>query len=102
MSGALLAGAGVYALLVFCGTAVLGFVLLPAFARAAGLDADAQGAFSFLTLKAVPFLVGASAAAAFTYPSLTRLSVSRRVVTYVATTACVWLASAAIAAVALG
>ena len=67
-----------------------------------GLDTDAEAAFSFLTLKAVPFLVGLSAAAALSYQWLTGLSVPRRVAVYAATTLLAWLTGAAIAAVILG
>ena len=99
---ALLTGAIVYGLLVFLGAAGLGFGVLPMVARAAGLDADAEAAFSFLTLKAVPLLVGLSAAAALSYRWLTGLSIPRRVAVYAATTVSAWLAGAAIAAVILG
>jgi lincosamide nucleotidyltransferase A/C/D/E len=98
----LLAGASVYGLLVFLGTAGLGFAVLPSVGRAAGLDAEAQAAFSFLTLKAVPFLAGLAAAAALSYPWLRGLTVPRRAAVYAATTAFAWLAGAAIAAAILG
>jgi hypothetical protein len=97
-----LLGATLYGLLVFLGTALLGFAGLPGVGRVAGLDADAQAAFSFLTLKAVPFLAGLAAAAALSYPWLTRLSVARRAAVYAVTTAFAWLAGAAIAALMLG
>ncbi len=97
-----LVGAIVYGLLVFLGTAGLGFVVLPAVGQATGLDTDAEAAFSFLTLKAVPFLVGFSAAAALSYQWLTGLSAPRRVAAYSATTVLAWLTGAAIAAVILG
>ena len=98
----LLTGAIVYGLLVFLGTAGLGFVVLPVVGHASGLDTEAEAVFSFLTLKAVPFLVGLSAAAALSYRWLTGLSVRRRMCVYVATTAFAWLTGAAIAAVILG
>ena len=98
----LLARALVYGLLVFLGTAGLGFVVVPTLGRATGLDTEAEAAFSFLTLKAVPLLVGFSAAAAFSYQWLTGLSVPRRVAVYSATTVLAWLTGAAIAAVILG
>jgi hypothetical protein len=98
----LLAGAIVYGLLVFLGTAGLGFVVLPSLGRVTGLDTEAEAAFSFLTLKAVPLLVGFSAAAALSYQWLTGLSVRRRVAVYFATTVLAWLTGAASAAVILG
>ena len=91
-----------YGLLVFLGTAGLGFGVLPMVGRAVGLDSDAEAAFSFLTLEAVPFLVGLSAAAALSYRWLAGLSVPRRVAVYAATTVFAWVAGAAIAAVVLG
>ena len=54
----LLAGAIVHGLFVFLGTAGLGFVVLPAVARATSLDTNAEAFFSLLTLKAGPVLVG--------------------------------------------
>jgi hypothetical protein len=98
----LIAGAIVYGLVVFLGTAGLGFVVLPTVGRAMGLDPDAEAAFSFLTLKAVPYLVGFSTAATLSYPWLTRLSLPRRVAAYIATAVLAWLTGAAIAAVILG
>lgn len=101
----LLAGASVYGLLVFLGTAGLGFGVLPAVGHAMGLfpiDTEAEAAFSLVTLKAVPLLVGLSAAAALSYQWLTGLSAPPRVAVYVATTVLAWLTGAAIAAVILG
>jgi hypothetical protein len=99
------AGAFIYGVLVFLGTAGLGFVLLPAIAIAAGLftiEAEARGAFSLVTLKAVPVLAGLSAAAALSYEWLVVLPLGRRVVVYSATTFLVWVAGAAVAVVILG
>jgi len=101
----LLGGSIVYALVVFLGTAAIGFVVLPAVGYATGLfaiRAEAEGVFSLLTLKAVPFLVGLSAAAALSFEWLLGLSRFRRVVAYLATTLATWLAGAAVAAVILG
>ena len=84
-----IAKAFTYGLLVFVGTAGFGFVILPAIAIAAGLftiEAEARGAFSLVTLKAVPVLVGLSAAAALSYEWLVGLPLGRRVVVYSATT----------------
>ena len=100
-----LAGAVAYGLLVFAGTALLGFVVLPPLGYAAGLfaiETDARAAFSLVTLKAVPVMAGLSAAAALSYEWLMRLSLPRRVAAYVATTVLVWLAGAAGAVLALG
>lgn len=101
----LLVGSIVYGLLVFLGTAALGFVLLPAIGYATGLfpiQAEAAAAFSLVTLKGVPFLAGLSAAAALSYEWLLGLSAARRVAVYSATTLLAWFTSAAIAAFILG
>jgi hypothetical protein len=97
----LLAGAVVYGLLVFLGTAGLGFVVLPSVGYHTGLfsiETEAEAAFSLVTLKAVPFLVGLSAGAAFSYRWLMRLSMGRRFAVYAATTVLAWVAGAAVAA----
>ena len=98
----LLASAIVYGLLVFLGTAGLGFAVLPAVGRVVGIDKDAEAALSFLTLKAVPLLVGLSAAATLSYDRLARLSLRGRAAAYAATTLLVWLTGAAVAAFLLG
>jgi hypothetical protein len=101
----LLAGAVLYALLVFLGTAALGFVVAPFAGHATGLfpnETDAQAAFSLVTLKAVPLLLGLSSAAAFSYPWVLGLSLSRRVAVYAATVSGAWVAGAAVAAALLG
>ena len=101
----LLAGAIVYGVLVFLGTAGLGFVVLPTIGYVSGLfpiDTEANAAFSLTTLKAVPFLAGLSAAATVSYEWLMSLSIARRVVIYFATTLLAWVAGAAIAAFLLG
>lgn len=100
-----LAGAVAYAVLVFLGAAGLGFVVLPTLGYAGGLfaiEAEARGAFSLVTLEAVPFLVGLSGAAALSYDWLATLSIGRRVVVYCATALLVWLSGAAIAVFILG
>jgi hypothetical protein len=101
----LYAGAVVYAFLVFLGTAVLGFVVAPFAGHAIGLfpiETDAQAAFSLLTLKAVPFLAGASTAAALSYEWVLGFSLPRRFAVYGATVIVAWVTGAAIAAVILG
>jgi hypothetical protein len=101
----LLAGAIIYGLLVFLGTVGLGFVALPELVYAAGLfaiEAEGRGVLSLVTLKAVPFLVSLSAAAALSYERLLRFSAVRRVAIYCATTMIIWLAGAAAAVLILG
>jgi hypothetical protein len=101
----LLVGSMAYALLVFVGMASLGLVVLPAFAHVVGwfpIETEAEGAFSLVTLKGLPFLVGLSAASALSFEWLSRLSALRRVVVYGITCLAGWLASAAIAAWLLG
>jgi hypothetical protein len=101
----LLAGSVVYGFLLFGGTAVLGFVVLPAVGYAAGLypiDTEARAAFSLVTLKAVPFLVGQSAAAAVFHEPLVRFSVARRIAVYFGTVLLIWSAGAAVAVFVLG
>ena len=100
-----LTGAIVYGLLVFLGTVVLGFVVLPVVAYASGLvpiETEAMAVFSLVTLKGVPFLACSSAAATLSYDWLRRLSAVRRVVVYTVTTVAVWMAGAAIAVLILG
>jgi hypothetical protein len=95
----------VYGLLVFLGTLGLGFLVLPSLGYATGLftiEAEARGAFSLVTLKAVPVLVGLSAAAALSYEWLAALPLGRRVVIYSVTPLAVWVAGAAIAILLLG
>src|SRR5215475_11213839 len=87
-----------YGLIVFLGTAGLGFVVLPTLCYAAGLianETDARAAFSSITLKAVPVLFGFSAAAALSNEWLAAFSIGRRVVAYLATTLLVWIVGAA-------
>jgi hypothetical protein len=101
----LLGGAIAYGLLVFAGTALLGFVVAPAIGVATGLfpiDAEAAGFFSFLTLKAAPILAGLSAGAAQSWRWLTGFSIPRRIAVYAATVLVAWITGAAIAAVLLG
>jgi hypothetical protein len=101
----LFAGAIAYGLLVFLGTAILGFVVLPAIGSASGLfpiDTEANATFSFVTLKAVPVLVGLSAASALSYEWLMGLSLARRAAVYFTTTLLAWVAGAAFALLLLG
>ena len=101
----ILVGSIVYGLLVFLGTAGLGFVALPTLAHATGLfpvDTEAEAAFSMVTLKAVPFLASLSTAAAFSYQWLAQLSIVRRLAVYGGTTLLAWVVAAAIAAFLLG
>ena len=90
---------------MFLGTAALGLAVLPALAHASGwfpIETEAAAVFSLITLKAVPFLAGFSAAAAFAYPRLAALSLGRRLAVYVATTVVAWLVAAVIAVFILG
>lgn len=99
------AGAALYGLLVFGGTAVLGFVVLPPLGYAAGLftiETDARAAFSLVTLAAVPLLAGLSAGAGLSYDWLTTLSRVRRLVVYAGTTATIWIVGAAVMVYVLG
>jgi hypothetical protein len=101
----ILLGCILYGLLVFLGTAGLGFVALPTLAHASGLfpvDTEAEAAFSMVTLKAVPFLASLSSAAAFCYQWLRQLSIVRRLAMYCGTTLLVWVTAAAIAVFILG
>jgi hypothetical protein len=98
-------GAIAYGVLVFLGTTGFGFVVAPALGRASGrfpIETEAAAAFSLLTLKAVPCLVGLSGAAALSYAWVARLSIPRRVAMYAATVLLSWLVGAAIAALLLG
>lgn len=98
-------GAIVYGLLVFLGTAGFGFVVAPAIGRISGafpIATEAEASFSLLTLKAVPFLVGLSAAAALSLPWVRRLRALRRAAVYAGTVLLAWLTGAAIAAAILG
>jgi hypothetical protein len=101
----LLAGAIAYGLLVFAGTALLGFVVAPAIGVATGLfpiEQEAAGYFSFLTLKAAPLLAGLSAGAARSQEWLAGFSIPSRIAVYAATVLLVWITGATIAAIVLG
>jgi hypothetical protein len=101
----MLAGAALYAFLVFAGTAVLGFVVVPFVAHRVGwfpIETEAQAAFSLLTLGAVPFLVGLSTVAALAYPWILQRSWPLRVAAYCATALAAWMIGAAISAFLFG
>jgi hypothetical protein len=86
-------GSAVYGALVFGGTALLGFVLAPALAHAAGLfaiDVEARAFFSLLTLQAVPYLFGLSVGSGFAYERLRGLRRWKRAGAYVSNTALAW------------
>ena len=105
MSARRYAGAAVYGLLVFLGTALLGFVVMPVLGHASGrfpIETEASAVFSLVTLKAVPFLAGLSVAAALSYEWLVRLPLTRRIALYFATTLLAWLVGAAFAVLILG
>lgn len=101
----LLWGAIAYGFLVLLGAALNGFVAAPAIACAAGLftiHTDAQATFSFLTLKAIPFLWGLSVLAALSYGWVARLSLRHRALSYGVSTFFVWVSGPAIAGFILG
>jgi hypothetical protein len=94
-----------YGLLVFLGAVLLGFVVLPTLAHAAGffpIDTEARAAFSLVTLQAVPVLAGLSVAATLAYDRLATLPIPWRVAAWLATCLLVWLAGAAVAVAVLG
>ena len=97
-------GAIAYGVVVFLGTAGFGFVVAPALGRASGrfLETEAAAVFSMLTLKAVPFLVGISGAAALSWAWVARRSWPLRAAVYAATVLLSWLTGAAVAALLLG
>lgn len=97
--------AGLYGVLVFAGTAALGFAVLPPLAHASGwfpIETEAAAAFSLVTLKAVPLLAGLSAGAAFSYERLASGSVVRRILVYALSSIAIWLVGASIAVFILG
>ena len=97
-------GPVVYGVLVFLGTACTGFVLAPFLAHAAGffpIEVEARSVFSLLTLKAMPWLLGASVTSGFAYTELARLPPARRLAAWLANVLLVWAAGAAAAALLL-
>jgi hypothetical protein len=94
-----------YGLAVFAGMLLLGFVLAPWLGTATGLfeiDVEAQGFFSMLTLKAFPYLAGASVFSAGLYARLATRRPAARLAGYALNVTLAWLAGAGIALLLLG
>jgi hypothetical protein len=94
-----------YALLVFGGAAVLGFVVAPLLGMASGLfpmDTEARAFFSLLTLKGVPYLVGLSAFSSLLHPLFSSHRLRIRVALFGLNVLLAWLIAASIALVILG
>jgi len=94
-----------YGLLVFLGTALLGFVAAPWLGMATGLfsiEAEASGFFSLLTLKGVPYLVALSVASGLLYPMVSSRRLHMRVMLAGLNILAVWLIGASIALAILG
>jgi hypothetical protein len=98
-------GAAVYAVLVFAGTALLGFVIAPLLGIASGafpIEAEAQGIFSLLTLKGIPFLVALGGCSGLLYERWSKRPLPVRIAVFGANVLVVWLIAAATALVILG
>jgi len=94
-----------YALSVFIGTTLLGFVVAPILGTATGLfsiDVESQSFFSLLTLKGVPYLAALSTLSALVYPPLSRRRLPVRVIILAINVIAVWSAAASIALAILG
>lgn len=94
-----------YGLLVFVGTALLGFVVAPWLGMATGLftiEAESSGFFSLLTLKGVPYLVALSVASGLLYPMVSSRRLQMRVMLAGLNMLAVWLIGASIALAILG
>ncbi|HEY8152758.1 MAG TPA: hypothetical protein VII72_01380 [Myxococcota bacterium] len=94
-----------YGLLVFFGTALLGFVIAPWLGVATGLftiEAESSGFFSMLTLKGVPYLVALSVLSGPVYPMLAGLRLPARLVLMALNVLVAWSIGAAIAFAILG
>jgi hypothetical protein len=94
-----------YVLLVFIGTALLGFVVAPALGTATGvfsIDVESQSFFSLLTLKGVPYLAALSILSALIYQPLSRRRFPGRAIFLILNIVIAWLVAASIALVMLG
>ena len=94
-----------YALLVFAGTAVLGFVIAPLLGIASGrfpIDTDAQAVFSMLTLKGVPYLAGLCALSGLSYRRISQRRLPLRAALFALNVVLAWLIAASIALAILG
>jgi len=97
-------GSALYGLLVFVGTALLGFVVVPLVGIAGGLfsiDAEARAFFSLLTLKGVPYLLGLSTLSGLLYRPLSARRLPARVGLLGVNVLVVWFIAASIALVIL-
>ena len=100
-----LAGSIVYGLLVFAGAACLGFVVMPFLGMTSGfftIEAEADGFFSLLTLKGVPFLTALSTLSVPLYPRIAPRSLWLRATLLGLNAFAAWLLSASIALAILG
>lgn len=94
-----------YGLLVFLGTALLGFVVAPWLGTATGLftiEVESSGFFSMLTLKGVPYLVALSVVSGLLSPTLSGLGLRLRVALFGLNVLVAWLVGASIAFAILG
>lgn len=94
-----------YGLLVFLGTALLGFVIAPWLGVATGLfsiEAESSGFFSMLTLKGVPYLVALSVLSGLLSPMLADRRLRLRVMLFGLNVLGAWLIGASIALAILG
>ena len=94
-----------YSLIVFLGTALLGFVVAPWLGMAIGLftiEAESSGFFSILTLKGVPYLVALSVPSGLLHPMFSGRRLRLRVVLFGLNILAVWLIGASIALAILG
>ena len=94
-----------YGLLVFLGTALLGFVVAPWLGMATGLfriEAESSGFFSLLTLKGVPYLVALSVLSGFLHPTFSSRRLRLRVILFGLNVLVAWLIGASIALAILG
>jgi len=94
-----------YGLLVFLGTALLGFVIGPWLGIATGLfaiEAESRGFFSLLTLKGVPYLVALSVVSGLLYPTVSARRLRARLPLLVLNILGAWLIGASIALALLG
>ena len=99
------ARSAVYSLVVFLGTALLGFVVAPWLGMATGLftiEAESSGFFSILTLKGVPYLVALSVLSGLLFPIVSGRRLRMRILLAGLNILAVWLIGASIALAILG
>jgi hypothetical protein len=98
-------GSTLHGVLVFAGSALLGFVVAPRLGVASGLfaiDAESAAFFSLLTLKGVPFLTALSLGSGLVYPALAARRMPVRALLLVVNALLVWLIAAGAALAILG